>query len=260
MCGLFLDELKIEKLGSFGKDGRMDTVITIRAMGDNFIYIYPYAETRAFAVDPGESEAVVRQLERRGLSLTHILVTHRHYDHCGGVEQLKRRFGCEVICGESISGVDRIVKNGDIIKIGDLEVEVIGTPGHTAGSVCYYVSSQQQSGRGVVFGGDTLFVAGCGRVFGPDFKEMYQSLKKLAKLPEDTLVYGGHDYIEENFRFALQIGPDNEEVSKLLTKVRGEGGEAIESTIGQEKRTNVFMRAGAAEEFAKLRKRKDVFY
>jgi hydroxyacylglutathione hydrolase len=215
-------------------------------------------------------------LRERGLEPAAILVTHHHFDHTAGVGELKRRCGCEVIGGDGdgIGGIDRVVSDGDIVRFGGVEIEVIGTPGHTRASVCYYKMASE-GGGGVVWTGDTLFVGGCGRILECGPETMWESLMKLARLPDDTAVCGGHDYMEENFEFALGIEPGNEAVARCLEQVRAaqRSGKVMESTIGQEKETNIFLRADtaevkaavgmqgalAAEVFAELRRRKDYF-
>ena len=234
----------------------MDSVITIRAFGDNFIYLYRYTGREALVVDPAEAGAVINVLEKEGLSLTKILITHHHFDHTAGVGQLQNRYNCQTITANT--------------TVGDKEIEVIPTPGHTADSVCYYLRPAGDK-AGIIWTGDTLFVGGCGRILGSDAKTMWSSLCKIAALPNDTVVYGGHDYIEENYEFALTILPNDETIKKRLEQFRQSG--QPDSTIEQEKRTNIFLRSGEEtvkravgmagaptwEVFAELRRRKDRF-
>ena len=234
----------------------MDSVITIRAFGDNFIYLYRYAGREALVVDPAEAGAVINVLEKEGLNLTKVFITHHHFDHTGGVGQLQNRYNCQTITADT--------------TVGDREIEVIPTPGHTADSVCYYLRPTGNE-KAIIWTGDTLFVGGCGRILGTDAKTMWNSLNKIAALPADTVVYGGHDYIEENYEFALMILPNDEVIKKRLEQFRQSG--RPDSTIEQEKRTNIFLRSGeevvkgavgmegadAVEVFAELRRRKDIF-
>ncbi|HEG44059.1 MAG TPA: hydroxyacylglutathione hydrolase [Phycisphaerales bacterium] len=242
----------------------MQKIITIPALGDNFIYLCEYEAGRVFVVDPGEARSVVSALEKHCLELSHILITHNHFDHCGGVAALVEKFGCEVITpsGE----IDRTV------SIGLEEVTVIATPGHTAGSVCYYLGAVEKYPP-VVFTGDTLFVSGCGRIFECSAKTMYDSLLKLASLDDETVVYPGHDYTDENYRFALQFDGDNKIIRERLIEIKTDPTSAFTSTVGLEKQTNPFLRAslpgikaaldmaGATdvETFAELRRRKNSF-
>lgn len=238
----------------------MRKIIIIPAMGDNLIYLCEYEAGKAFVVDPGDAKCVVSAIKKHGLTLSHILITHDHFDHCGGAETLTDKFGCEVV---SPSGK---------ISIGSEEVTVIATPGHTAGSVCYYLGAVEADSP-VVFTGDTLFVSGCGRIFECDARTMYDSLLKLAALDDETVIYPGHDYTDENYRFALQFDSKNKIIHDRLIEIKTDPTSAFTSTVGLEKQTNPFLRAslpgikaalnmaGATdiEAFAELRRRKDSF-
>jgi len=256
----------------------MEIVITIPALGDNFIYLFRYSETDAFAVDPSESAGVLRALRENGLSLGGILITHHHYDHTGGAVELKQKTGCRIIGGDKrrIQGIDGVVEDGQILSFGDAKVQVIATPGHTSTGVCYYLQASSHDRSGILWTGDTLFIGGCGRLLECDARTMWASLQRLASMPNDTLVYCGHDYTLENYEFALTIEPDNQAVMQRLEEIRGlqsRGRQAVPSTMLQEETTNPFLRADtpqmrnalnmpqapAADVFAELRRRKDVF-
>ena len=256
----------------------MDSVITIPAFGDNFIYLYRYNQNDAFAVDPSDSSLVLRALKEHGLNLRTILITHHHWDHVAGTADLKQKTGCKVIGadGRRIPGIDSVVEDGQILTIGDRGIRVIATPGHTSTSVCYYMEPSARSEKGILWTGDTLFAGGCGRLLECNAKTMWESLQKLASLPDDTLVYCGHDYTLENYEFAAGIEPGNQIVKERLDQIRRlqrQGGLTVPSSISQEKTTNCFLRAGtpemkaalampqaaAVEVFAELRRRKDVF-
>jgi len=173
----------------------MEPVITIPALGDNYIYLYRYSQNNAFVVDPGDAGAVLKELKEHRLNLTDALSTHRHFDHTAGIEDLKKKTGCKVIVSEKT----------EIFHIDNMNIQIIATPGHTRDSVCYYVQPSEKH-SGVLFTGDTLFIGGCGRPIECDASIMWDSLQKIATLPDDTLVYPGHDYTEENYEFALTIG------------------------------------------------------
>lgn len=240
----------------------MNKIFIIPAMGDNYIYLYVYAEQRCFIVDPGQAMSALEVLEQNKIIPTHIMVTHNHYDHTAGIAELVNKYKCTVVTGEKTADTSevKLVNDKDVFGLEDIKISVIGTPGHTAKSVCYYIEPYRQN-PGALFTGDTMFVAGCGRIFGGSADIMYQSLKKLAALPDDTLVYPGHDYTEEDYRFALTIEPDNAYVRKALEDFRNckSSTAHIPSTIGKEKQTNVFIRARDANTFARFRKQKDVF-
>lgn len=249
----------------------MDSVTTICALGDNYIYLCRCGQDAAFVVDPGDSSVVVGVLEEQGLVLTAALVTHHHFDHAGGIRELKEKTGCEVI-----GPAARIVNDKDVFEVGAAKIQVIATPGHTRDSVCYYLQPSKGNEGGILFTGDTLFIGGCGRPIECDARAMWDSLRKIAALPDDTLVYPGHDYTEENYEFALTIEPNNTIMKKRLQEIRelqNQGRLTVPSTVAQEKATNIFLRAdtpeiktalhmpnvAGAEVFAELRRRKNAF-
>ncbi len=252
----------------------MESVITIPALGDNLICLYRYGRSDCLAVDPSSSSPVLRVLEKQNLSLETILVTHHHGDHTGGIAELKQKTGCKVVGADKrrIRGIDQLVTDGQILPVGDAEIRVIAAPGHTSTSVCYYMPPPRDGTTGILWTGDTLFVGGCGRLFESDANVMYGSLQRLASLPDDTLVYCGHDYTVENYEFALTIEPGNQAVKQRVCEIR-QGGRTVPSTISQERATNIFLRAGMPEVkvaarmpqaadfevFAELRRRKDIF-
>jgi hydroxyacylglutathione hydrolase len=256
----------------------MGSVITIPALGDNYIYLYRYNQNDSLAVDPSDSSVVLRVLKEQDLNLKTILITHHHWDHIAGVSDLKRKTGCKIIGADRqrIPGIDSIMANGQIMPVGDSKVHVIATPGHTLTSVCYYMESSAGKENGILWTGDTLFVGGCGRLLECDAKTMWDSLQKLASLPDETLVYCGHDYTLENYEFANGIEPVNQIIKERLEQVRrlqAQGTLMVPSNILLEKTTNCFLRAGTAElktalgmqdaqafeVFSELRRRKDVF-
>ena len=256
----------------------MESVVIIPAFGDNFIYLYRYDKNNAFAVDPCDSSAVLNSLNEHNLNLTTILITHHHWDHTGGVSDLKKKTACEVVGPDErrIPAMDRVVVDKQALTIGNVEIHVIATPGHTNTSVCYYVPASNKNEHKILWTGDTLFTGGCGRLLECNARKMFDSLLKLASLPGDTLVYCGHDYTLENYEFALTIEPDNKDVGQRLRETKQAlraGGVTVPSTILQEKTTNIFLRsdtneiktalkmpdAGAVDVFAELRRRKDVF-
>jgi len=200
----------------------MDSVITIPALGDNFIYLYRYNRSNALVVDPSDASLVLGTLREHGLDLTTVLATHHHWDHTAGIIQLKEKTGCKVIGGDKqrIPGIDSVVEDGKILAIGNTKIQVIATPGHTRTAVCYYVQPSNDNKNGILWTGDTLFVGGCGRLLECDARSMWDSLLKLASLPDDTLIYCGHDYTMENYQFALSIEPDNQAVKQCLSEPR----------------------------------------
>jgi hydroxyacylglutathione hydrolase len=256
----------------------MDSLTTIPALGDNFIYLYQYDESNAFVVDPSDSAPILSIIETRRLKLTMVLVTHYHWDHVAGTGELKRQTGCQVLGGDErrIPGIDLVVDDGQFVRAGNAEIQVIAAPGHTHTAVCYYMRPSNGNKDGILWTGDTLFVGGCGRLAECAAQSMWDSLQKLASLPSRTLVCPGHDYTLENYEFASGIEPDNQAVRQRLEEIRQaqkRGRQTVPSTMLQERMTNPFLRAGTVglknalnmstaqgfEVFAELRRRKDVF-
>jgi hydroxyacylglutathione hydrolase len=255
----------------------MEPVITIPAFSDNYIYLYCYDKNNAFVVDPGDAKAVFNALEKHSLNLTHALTTHHHFDHVSGVKELKRKTGCEIFGSDKkrISVIDCAVQDRGVIAICGIHILVIATPGHTQGSVCYHVQPSKKR-SGVLFTGDTLFIGGCGRPIECDASTMWDSLQKITALPDDTLVYPGHDYTEENYEFALTIEPNNRLVKKALQTIKDWqklGKPTVPSNIGHERATNIFLQSNTpeiklalnmsnstdSEVFAELRRRKNLY-
>jgi hydroxyacylglutathione hydrolase len=255
----------------------MTDVIAIKVPGTNFIYLHRCGPDRAFVVDPGHAPLVVEALQAYHVSLVAILVTHHHWDHVGGAADLQRKARCELIgVGPTlIPAPDRTVADGDLLNIGGVRIQVIATPGHTQDSVCYHIPGRPGA-HGIVYTGDTLFVGGCGRLLEGDAPTMWQSLQRLAALPDETLVYCGHDYALENYEFAVTIAPSHRHIRERLAEIQKTieyGRLTVPSTIGQEKATNIFLQAGQPqiraalglpearpeEVFSELRSRKDLF-
>jgi hydroxyacylglutathione hydrolase len=255
------------------KQSAFSTTIILSGQ-DNCIYLLASNDRQCAVIDPGTAGPVLAALEKQNLKLAYILLTHHHADHTGGAESLKTKCHCRIIGPDSqrIAGLDEVVQDNQILNVCKLSIRVLATPGHTQTGVCYILESA--AGRPAAFTGDMLFIGGCGRLFEGSAPQMYQSLQKLAALPDDTTVYPGHDYTLDNYRFALTVEPDNVVVRKRLSELEEKGSlSAIPSTIGFEKQTNPFLRtqsrsirntlkmpdAPDCEIFAELRKRKDFF-
>jgi hydroxyacylglutathione hydrolase len=198
------------------------------------------------AIDAPEEEPILKALEETGWQLGHILVTHRHRDHVQAIEPLKRRFGCRVVAPEKaaaeVPGVDATVREGDTVRVGELSAHVWETPGHCRDHIAFWFAAD-----GAVFAGDTIFTLGCGRVSESSYADMWDSLSRLAGLPDAARVYSGHDYTIANARFALAADPENAVLKARAAeaeRAKAEGRFLIPSTIGEEKATNPFLRAG----------------
>lgn len=226
----------------------------IPAFSDNYIWCVDNGRS-ALVVDPGEAAPVLDHLNRSATTLAAILITHHHGDHAGGINGLVRHFDVPVIgpAGEDIAGVTVKVREGDTVRVAELDVEysVIEVPGHTLGHVSYYRPNQ-------LFCGDTLFACGCGRLFEGTPAQMVASLSKLAALPADTLVYCAHEYTQSNIRFALAVDPANQNLiarSQQVNALRAAGLPSVPSTLETERATNPFLRTGEAAMIAAARAR-----
>lgn len=227
------------------------------------------------SIDAPDAEAVEAELRKFGRQLTHIFTTHHHEDHVAGNLRLKELFGCKIIGpkneAEKIPGIDTAVKGGDTFSWAGREVKVFDCPGHTRGHIAFYMPSEFS-----LFAGDTVFAMGCGRVNEGGMAEMWHSVNQFRPLPPVTHVYCGHEYTEANCRFALSVEPGNRDLQQRATVVaaqRARGEMTCPSTIGDELKTNPFMRCGSreirknlkletatdAEVFAELRHQKNSF-
>lgn len=241
----------------------MIAVEILEAFGDNYIYLVEYGPGVCFAVDPGEAGPVEAVVSQRNIKLTHILTTHHHFDHIGGIKELKKKYGCRVVGPDRkrIPTLDILMQDGETIELETMTIRCIATPGHTAADVCYYMTGEPLEAP-VLFTGDTLFVCGCGRLFGGNGKIMFNSLQKLADLPDETRVYPGHDYTAEDIQFALRYEPNNAVLKEKLAQAQQKmqsGRPTVPSTLGEERKLNPFLKAENWEKLADLRKEKDVF-
>lgn len=217
----------------------MFSISFIPAFKDNYIWLLTRGQ-RAAVVDPGDATPVLARLEAEGLTLESILITHHHADHQGGVTALVERWQPTVYAPavESITGCNHALSGGELINVLGQAVEVLAVPGHTSGHLAYLAP-------GALFCGDTLFGAGCGRLFEGTAAQMSASLDRLAALPGETRVYCAHEYTEMNLRFALAVEPDNPALRRRVAEVtarRSAGLPSVPSTLAEEKATNPFLR------------------
>lgn len=226
----------------------MAAIIPVPAFSDNYVWVLREG-TKAAVVDPGDALPVLDYVEREGLAICAILATHHHRDHVGGVAELAERFGAPVWgpARESIPVRTRALAEDDLVDVRCIGVDpfrVLDIPGHTAGHIAY---AGRVDGTPVVFCGDTLFAAGCGKLFEGTPAQMWSSLSKLAALPRETLVYCGHEYTLANLRFAAAVEPANPAIAQRTELERGkreQGLPTVPSTLGEELATNPFLRAG----------------
>ena len=218
-----------------------------RCLSDNIgALVHDPATGACAAVDAPAEGPILKALDEAGWTLSEIIVTHRHGDHVQGIEGLKRRFGCRVVAPEKARGevpvVDDYVREGDTVRVGELSAHVWETPGHCRDHVAYWFAADR-----ALFAGDTLFTLGCGRVMESSFAEMWNSLSRLAALPDEARVYSGHDYVVANGKFAVAVEPDNAALKERMAEAEraaGEGRFLVPSTLAEEKATNPFLRAG----------------
>ncbi len=233
-------------------------IIAVPQLSDNYAYlVIDDASKECGVVDCSEADKVLAEVKRQGFTPVAVLPTHWHFDHVGGNEDLARAiaglrvYGARAEGGRIPTQTDE-VDDGGTVTVGSLKGRVIGIPAHTNGHVAYYFPQLD-----AVFTGDTLFIAGCGRVFEGKADTMVQSLSKLAKLPDSTKVYCGHEYTAKNLQFALTLEPNNAALKakyEWAVKTRAAGHYTVPSTIGDEKQFNPFLRIDSAELRANLKK------
>lgn len=230
-------------------------ITLIPCLADNYCVLLHDPETgETIAIDAPHADTIKAELGRRGWRLDNILITHHHNDHTAGCQALKDHFACAITGPESeaerIPALGRGVSEGSTVMFAGHSVEVIETPGHTLGHISYHIPELK-----VAFTGDTLFALGCGRVFEGDPQMMFTSLQKLAALPDDTVIYCGHEYTLSNARFALSIEPENTALvarAKDIEAKRAAGDATVPTTIALEKATNPFLRTGSMAIRARL--------
>ena len=251
-------------------------IVQLPARSDNYaVLVHDPASGATASIDAPDAAPIKADLEARGWTLTHILVTHKHLDHVEGIKPLRQAFDVTVIGPQKSAAetglYDRTVTDGDHLEFAGTEVQVIETPGHTLDHVSYFLPGQK-----LAFVADTLFALGCGRVFEGTPEMMWESLKKLRALPDETVVYCGHEYTLANAEFAVSVEPDNAALADRAAQIRAlraEDKPTLPTTIKREKETNPFLRAddrGLADAlgmagadpvtvFAEVRGRKDRF-
>jgi hydroxyacylglutathione hydrolase len=249
---------------------------TIPCLSDNYAFLVHDPDTAATAVvDVPEAQPILDALDRRGWTLSDVLLTHHHADHVQGLSELLEAAPAMVTGAAAdahrLPPLDIEVREDDVVKIGNEAGAVIDVPGHTVGHIAFHFPASN-----LAFTADSLMALGCGRVFEGTMTQMWESLSKLAALPEETVICSGHEYTATNAKFALSIEPDNPSLisrTKAVEEARSKGKPTVPSMLREELETNPFLRAGdpglqaavgmngadPAEVFAEIRTRKDRF-
>jgi len=209
----------------------------IPLLEDNYSYLLMHGKN-AIVIDPSQSEPILEALENENLHLSHILLTHHHNDHIGGVSALKEATQCKILAPNDrrIQNIDIPLSSNKTFIIGPYEIKPIHTPGHTKTHTVYYLHTEK-----LLFSGDALFSAGCGRLFEGSYEEMLFSLETLKALPDETKIYFGHEYTLKNLRFAQSLERENIDIKKSIFRVQNMRCTAP-STIALEKVINPFFR------------------
>ena len=221
----------------------MINIEPIKAFDDNYIWLMTTNEG-SIVIDPGESINLLKVIEQKNIKLDAILVTHHHYDHTGGIEQLLIKYPSLEVYGPNndICSIKSRLLDGELLNVIGIDFEIIEIPGHTLDHIAYYANINDSP---ILFCGDTLFGGGCGRVFEGTFEQMYESLMKLKKLPKNTRIYCGHEYTSDNLKFAKAVEPDNIDLISRYNDVlnlRKNNIPTLPSTLLIELKTNPFLR------------------
>lgn len=234
-------------------------LVALPALADNYIWLL-HDGRDCIVVDPGDDAPVVRALDEHGLKLAAIVVTHHHADHVGGVDALRARFAGEACvlgpAGGRIPEPYKPLEDGDTVELLGTQFRVISVPGHTRDHIAFF--GQPAGEAPLLFCGDTLFSAGCGRLFEGTPAQMHASLARLAALPGETRVCCGHEYTLANLKFASAVEPDNEAVTRYVCRcetLRAQGVPTLPSTIDLEQEVNPFLRVDAKQVQASARAR-----
>ena len=220
----------------------MLSIKPIKALSDNYIWLVTTNEG-SIVIDPGESKQIIDLVKSNEIDLEGILITHHHYDHTNGIEEILKYKKVEVFGpNNNVNSITKRVKQNDVFNLIGLKFEVIETPGHTLDHIAFYCC---EDGKSILFCGDTLFSGGCGRVFEGTYSQMYESLKKLSKLPEDTQIFCGHEYTSSNLQFACAVEPNNQFIKKyneeIIEKTKN-GEPSLPSSLKIEYMINPFIR------------------
>jgi len=237
----------------------MNHIITVPAFSDNYIWLICNEKKQyAAIVDPGDAAPVIETLKKENIQPIAILITHFHADHTGGIAALLKQYPELAVYGpdkESIPHITHPLKGGEVLEFDALQttLNVISVAGHTAGHIAYYSAADKQ-----LFCGDTLFAAGCGRVFDGTLKDLHDSLQTIKQLPDDTLIYCAHEYTLDNIGFAKWVEPDNADLQQreLADRALIDSDQAtVPSLLSLELKTNPFLRTDKAKVIQQVAKK-----
>ncbi|HEX7871786.1 MAG TPA: hydroxyacylglutathione hydrolase [Sphingobium sp.] len=237
-------------------------ILRVPALSDNYIWLIHEADSgETVVVDPAQAEPALAAAAKRGWTITQIWNTHWHPDHVGGNATIRAATGARITApaaeAAKIGTIDHAVAEGDRADIGALSATIWEVPAHTAGHIAYHLPD-----AGVIFVGDTLFAMGCGRLFEGTPDQMYAAMRRFEALPDTTQVYCAHEYTLSNGRYAVHAEPENAATADRLRAVeaaRAAGEATVPTSIGAERATNPFLRAGSVAELARRRAEKDAF-
>ena len=225
----------------------MINIKPIKALSDNYIWLLTTNEG-SIVIDPGESQNLLKILKENNFNLKAILITHHHFDHTNGINEILSEKSIDVYGpNNNIDSINIRVTNKSKINLLGIEFEIIEIPGHTLDHIAYY---SENNGHPILFCGDTLFAGGCGRVFEGTFEQMHDSLSILKELPINTKIYCGHEYTESNLKFAKSVEPLNQKIVSRYNEVielRKQGIPSLPTTLELELETNPFLRVGLKE-------------
>ena len=225
----------------------MIKIESIEAFTDNYIWLVTTNEG-SIVIDPGESSNIINLVHKNQLDLKAILITHHHFDHTDGIEEIISHCPVDVFGPfNNIQTIRKKLKDGDRLNIIGIAFEIIEIPGHTLDHIAFF---SENNGRPILFCGDTLFAAGCGRVFEGTYEQMFESLIKLKNLPTNTNIYCGHEYTLSNLKFAKEVEPFNKDILSRYNKVlklREKRIPSVPSTLSTELKTNPFLRCDNKE-------------
>ena len=225
----------------------MINIEPIKAFNDNYIWLVTTNEG-SIVIDPGEAHKTIKYLKENNFNLDAILITHHHFDHTGGIEDMLKFKNVDVYGPvNNISSINKKLRDGDLFSLIGIDFKIIEIPGHTLDHIAFF---SENNGNPVLFCGDTLFSSGCGRVFEGTFEQMHKSVLKLKSLPANTKIYAGHEYTQSNLKFAMEVEPLNQKLVSRYNDVQdllNKGTPTLPTTLELELEVNPFLRCQTKE-------------